>query len=174
MKAQKLLLSSKGQSIVEITLITPLLLAALYVTFDFGIALFTSHLTQNAVREAARIGTILPDCSVVSGSPTPRCVTAPKVGPVKCTSTDPVVQEVCTRLPTRLKENDPDVTVTLTGTVGAECRRMITVSASGNYNYGLYNLIALIGASNNKTLAINRSANARYELQPVTHTVPCT
>jgi Flp pilus assembly protein TadG len=173
MKAHKLLLSSKGQSIVEIALITPLLLAALYVAFDFGIALFTSHLTQNAVREGARIGAILPDCSVVSGTPTPSCVTAPEVGPVKCTSTDPVVQEVCTRLPTRLKENNPDVTVTLTGTIGAECRRMITVSVSGNYNYGLYNVITLIGASKPTPLAINRSANARYELQPVTYTVPC-
>jgi Flp pilus assembly protein TadG len=174
MKAQKLLFNSKGQSIVEITLITPLLLAALYVAFDFGIALFTSHLTQNAVREAARISAILPDCSVVSGSPTPACVTAAKVGPVKCTNTDPVVQEVCTRLPVRLKENDPDITVTLTGTVGAECRRMITVNTSGNYSYGLYNVMALIGVSNPKTLTINRSANARYELQPITYTVPCT
>jgi hypothetical protein len=173
-KAYKLLLGSKGQSLVEIALITPLLLVALYVAFDFGVALFTSHLTQNAAREAVRIGAILPDCSVVSGSPTPSCVTAPKVGPVKCTSADPVVQEVCTRLPTRLTENNPDVTVTLTGTMGDECRRMITVNVSGNYTYGLYNVMALFGASNPKTLTINRSANARYELQPVTYTVPCT
>jgi len=172
MKAHKLLLNSKGQSLVEIALITPLLLAALYVAFDFGVALFTAHLTQNAVREAVRIGAILPDCSVVSGSPA--CVTAGKVGPVKCTSSDPVVQEACTRLPTRLTENNPDITVTLTGSVGDECRRMITVSATGDYTYGLYNVMALIGASNSNTLPINRSANARYELQPVTYTVPCT
>ena len=46
----------KGQSIVEISLIAPLLLVALYIPADFGIAMFTAHLTQNAVREAARIG----------------------------------------------------------------------------------------------------------------------
>jgi len=46
----------KGQSIVEISLITPLLLVALYIPADFGIAIFTAHLTQNAVREAARFG----------------------------------------------------------------------------------------------------------------------
>ena len=172
--APKPLISQKGQSIVEITLITPLLLAALYVAFDFGIALFISHLTQNAVREGARIGAILPDCSVVSGSPAPSCVTAPKVGPVKCTSADPVVQEVCTRLPALLKQSDPDVTVTLTGGVGDTCRRMITVDVTGDYNYGLYNLMALIGATNPKTLVIDRFANARYELQPVTYTDPCT
>jgi hypothetical protein len=173
MNMLNLLSSRKGQSVVEISLITPLLLVALYVAVDFGVALFTAHLTQNAVREAVRVGAILPDCSVVSGSPTPPCVTAPNVGPVKCTDTTPVIQEVCTRLPALLKANNPDVTVTLTGTMGAACRRMITVSASGNYSYGLYNVMALIGISNPKTLAISRSANARYELQPVTYTDPC-
>src|SRR5258706_915084 len=46
----------KGQSIVELALITPLLLVALYIPADFGIAYFTAHITENAVREAARIG----------------------------------------------------------------------------------------------------------------------
>ena len=50
------LLNRKGQSIVEIALITPLVLIALYVPADFGIAFLSAHLTQNAVREAARIG----------------------------------------------------------------------------------------------------------------------
>src|SRR4026209_474393 len=45
-----------GQSIVEITLITPLLLIALYVPVDFGISFFIGNLTQTAVREGARIG----------------------------------------------------------------------------------------------------------------------
>ena len=49
-------LNSAGQSIVEISLVTPLVLIALYIPADFGIAMFTAHLTQNAVREAARIG----------------------------------------------------------------------------------------------------------------------
>ena len=52
----KLYRRSKGQSIVELTLLTPLILAALYVPADFGIAFFTAHLVQNATREAARIG----------------------------------------------------------------------------------------------------------------------
>src|SRR5438874_8275299 len=47
----------RGQSLIEIALITPLLLIALYVPMDFGIGLFMAHLTQNAVREGARIGT---------------------------------------------------------------------------------------------------------------------
>ena len=49
-------LDRSGQSIVEIGLVTPFLLIALYVPIDFGIAYYTAQLTQNAVREAARIG----------------------------------------------------------------------------------------------------------------------
>src|SRR3954469_1243795 len=49
-------MNQKGQSLVEIALITPLLLVALYIPADFGISLFMGHLTQNAVREGARIG----------------------------------------------------------------------------------------------------------------------
>jgi len=45
----------KGQSIVELSLMTPLLLVALYIPFDFGVSFFAAHLTQNAVREVARI-----------------------------------------------------------------------------------------------------------------------
>ena len=56
---QKLYRRSKGQSIVEFTLLTPLMLAALYIPADFGIAFFTAHLVQNATREAARIGTVM-------------------------------------------------------------------------------------------------------------------
>jgi Flp pilus assembly protein TadG len=47
---------SEGQSIVELTLLVPIILVALYVPADFGVAFFTAHLVQNATREAARIG----------------------------------------------------------------------------------------------------------------------
>src|SRR5262249_57750760 len=53
-----------GQSIVELTLITPLLLIALYIPADFGVAFLTAHLVQNAVREGARIGS-----GLTSGDP---------------------------------------------------------------------------------------------------------
>src|SRR5437867_13349176 len=49
--------NQRGQSLVEIALMTPLLLIALYILMDFGIGLFMAHLTQNAVREGSRIGT---------------------------------------------------------------------------------------------------------------------
>ena len=46
----------RGQSVVELALVTPLLLVALAIPFDFGIALFMANLTQNAAREGTRIG----------------------------------------------------------------------------------------------------------------------
>ncbi len=45
-----------GQSVVELAVITPLLLIALMIPADFGIALYTANLTQSAAREGARIG----------------------------------------------------------------------------------------------------------------------
>src|SRR3970282_2481870 len=94
MTGSRLLLNRRGQSIVEITLITPLLLAALYVVMDFVCLFFSSHYTQNAVREGARIGSILPDCAISS--------TVPCVGSVTnqaCPGTATVDREVCIRVP---------------------------------------------------------------------------
>ena len=49
--------NSRGQSMVELGLIAPLLLIALYIPVDFGVALFKAHMAQKAAREAARHGT---------------------------------------------------------------------------------------------------------------------
>ena len=48
--------NQRGQSIVEIALITPLLLIALYIPADFGVSFFMGNLIQTAAREGARIG----------------------------------------------------------------------------------------------------------------------
>src|SRR6266508_4017755 len=49
----------KGQSLVEIALITPLLLGALMVAVDFGIAFYMGNLVAVAARDGARIGSQL-------------------------------------------------------------------------------------------------------------------
>jgi Flp pilus assembly protein TadG len=167
MNARKLFLKRRGQSIIEITLITPLLLAALYVAMDFGMMFFTTHYTQTAVREASRIGSILPDCATG--------VTPPCVGTVTeaCSSaTAAVVQEACKRIPKRLTE--ATVTVTLTGLYyPATCMREVRVEASGIYNYGLYRAMALLGMSVPTNPMITRIATGRYQAQPVTVTGAC-
>jgi Flp pilus assembly protein TadG len=168
MSARKLLRNPQGQSIIELTLITPLLLAALYVAMDFGILFFTSHYTQNAVREAARIGAIMPDCAIDS--------TVPCVGTVTqlCSAaTATLVREACNRLPQALTA--ASVTVTLTGSYyPATCMRELKVTASGTYNYGLYRAMALMGFPVSPTTPVARYADARYQGQPVTVTGTCS
>ncbi len=167
MSSRKLLLNKRGQSIVEITLITPFLLVALYVAMDFGILFFTAHYTQNAVREAARIGAILPDCAIDATIP---CATT--VAAQACPGINKVVQEACARLTNRL--TDTTVAVTLTGNYHpATCMREVIVTASGTYSYGLYRVIALFGMPLPTSPAVTRSANARYQGQPVTVTGAC-
>jgi len=164
MKIRQVLRNRKGQSIVEITLITPLLLVALYVPADFGIAFFTAHLAQNAVREGARIGAISGECG------TKPCVVTVSEA---CPGSNSVIEEVCTRLPDRLT-GPPTVAVSLSGSLGATCMRLVKVEVTGKYNFFLYQLIRLIGVTlTNNDTSITRAAELRYELQPVTYSDPC-
>jgi Flp pilus assembly protein TadG len=146
------ILSSKGQSIVEIGLITPLLLVALYVPADFGMAMFTAHLTQNAVREAARIGVSTKD-------------------PFNSAAATAIKNETLSRLPTRLTAKI--VTVKYYGGGAPNCNSFVEVNAQGNYNYFLYQIIRLFGATVLDTLPITRTTRMRYEFQPVTNTPLC-
>ncbi len=109
----------KGQSIVEISLIAPLLLVALYIPADFGIAMFTAHLTQNAVREAARIAVSTKD-------------------PFNDAAATQIANEALNRLPARLTS----ATVTVTYYDGPAtvppvppCMQSVLVTAQGSYNY---------------------------------------
>ncbi|HEY7217388.1 MAG TPA: TadE family protein [Candidatus Binatia bacterium] len=143
------ILNRKGQSIVEITLITPLLLVALYVPADFGIAFFTAHLTQNAVREAARIG----------------ATKDPFV------STD-IRNEALSRMPAGL--TSPTATATLHSAGPAGCAQFVEVVGQGNYTYGLYKVMRLFGFTVPNNVLIRRRAWMRYEFQPITNSTPCT
>jgi hypothetical protein len=164
MKIGRLLSDKKGQSIVEIALIAPLLLVALYIPADFGIAFFTAHLTQNAVREGARIAAISAECG------TSPCVTT--VTESSCPGANSIVQEVCSRLPARL--NGPlSIDISLTGNLGDKCMRVAKVEVTGKYDFFLYQLIRLIGFDADDDTSITRAAEIRYELQPVTYSDPC-
>jgi Flp pilus assembly protein TadG len=140
----------KGQSIVEITLMTPLVLVALYVPFDFGMTIFTGHITQNAVRDAARIAS----------------------------STDLMDDTKAAALATKVFPNLPDllvsgsqatkrVTVNYYASGGpADCAQFVEVKAQGTYNFFLYKLIALIGPGAPNGVEITRTTQMRYEHQP--------
>jgi Flp pilus assembly protein TadG len=148
---EKLYRRSKGQSIVELTLLTPLILAALYIPADFGIAFYTAHLVQNATREAARIG--------ASMNPFDQAK---------------VENEATNRLPTGRFAVD-SVSSDLDGDSASTCMRRVLVTVTGTYSPFLYQLINLVvpGASVTE-ISITRSTAMRFDSQPLTNTGSCT
>jgi Flp pilus assembly protein TadG len=146
------LLDYSGQSIVEIGLVTPFLLVALYVPIDFGIAYYTAHLTQNAVREAARIGVSTKD-------------------PFDNAAANDIAAQARDRLPLRLKP--VTVTVEYFGPASATCMQSVSVTAAGSYDYFFYQMLRLVGATVlDNPVQISRVTRMRYEFQPVTNSTP--
>ena len=140
-----------GQSMVEMALITPLVLIALYIPADFGIAYYAAHLTQNAVREAARIGVSTKD-------------------PFNSAAATAVANEAMTRVPLRLKS--VTVTVSYFGPATATCLQSVSVSAQGSYNYFFYQILRLLGVTAPNSAIIARTSRMRYEFQPITNSTP--
>ena len=139
----------KGQSIVEISLITPLLLVALYVPFDFGMSIFAGYLTQNAVRDGARI--------------------ASNTDSLNSTKADSVADEVWNNLPKLLVEGPSatkQVTVNYYADGAADCAQFVEVIAGGTYIFTLYRLIGLLGITPPNPMQITRTTRMRYERQP--------
>jgi len=146
-------INQKGQSMVELTIMLPLIMIALYVPADFGIAFFTAHLTENAVREAARIGTGL-------------------AAPFGSSEENQVRNETLNRLPARL--TSPTVTVSFLDTGVANCMEVVEVTATGTYNFFLYQLVRLAGLSAPDTMTITRSVQMRYNYQSNSNNQVCT
>jgi Flp pilus assembly protein TadG len=151
--------NQRGQSLVEIALITPLLLIALYIPMDFGIGLFMAHLTQNAVREGARIGTGL---QKTGGTSAPFSFSSTEANTVKAA--------VNSRMPAFLSSKS----VTVNFYDGTACMEFIEVTAQGTYSFFLYQLMRLFGATVPDTINISRTTQMRYNYQPAANTTPCT
>jgi len=149
------LLNCKGQSIIEITLITPLILVALYVPFDFGMTMFTGHYTQIAVRDGARI--------------------AATTDLMDNTKAGNLATQVYSNLPQLLVSGSTtkQVTVKYYATGAANCSQYVEVKAQGTYNFFLYRLIALLGFSAPDGTQITRTTRMRYEFQPDANTGDC-
>jgi Flp pilus assembly protein TadG len=143
---------SNGQSIVELTLIVPLVLATLYIPADFGIAFFTAQMVQNATREAARIGA--------------------SMNPFVAAT---VENEATKRLPGG-KFVTSSVSATLNGSSTSTCMRRVVVTVSGNYNLFWYRLLNLMlpGTVTDTSLPITRSTAMRYDSQALTNTGSCS
>ena len=150
--------SQKGQSIIEISLITPLLLVALYVPADFGVAFFMGNLIQTAAREGARIGSGLQKSGEV-----PNLI-------FDSTHANTVKTEVLSRMPGALTGKS----VTVTFYTGTACMEFLEVTARGNYNYFLYQLIRLFGGTAPNSVTISRTTQMHYKYQPYMNNDYCT
>src|SRR5215467_4138644 len=148
----------RGQAIVEIALITPLLLIALYIPADFGIAFYMGNLTQNAAREGARIGSGLSKSGTV-----PNLI-------FSSTQADTVKTAVFNRLPDVLTNKN----VTVKFYNGTACMEFIEVTAQGDYNFFLYKLMGLFGSTVPDSVTISRTTQIRYNYQRFTNTAYCT
>jgi|SRR5687768_9513087 len=145
-------LNLKGQSIVEISLITPLLLVALYVPADFGVAFSVAHLTQNAVRESAR--------------------RAASIDPFDLTASTTIKNDALNRIPAWFG-GSKTATVTYHADGAADCARFVQVTGGGTYNYFLYRVMYLFGFSPPSNQSIIRTARMRHAAQPATYHAPC-
>lgn len=147
----------KGQSVVELALITPLLLVALYIPADFGIAFLTAHLVQNAVREGARIGS-----GLNSGDPD---------NPIGGTQGTTIEDAVLARLPQML--SGPSVNVKFYFNSEADtCMQVVEVTATGTYDYSLYHLMGLVGVTVPSSTPISRTTQMRYSYQRPENNTP--
>jgi hypothetical protein len=145
-----------AQSAVEFTLIFLVFIILAFLPVDFGLALYTAQLAQNASREGARIAAA--DPNLVSASCTLPCSSAPR-GSVLKAAADRMSQAL---LP------GASIVITLEPPSGANCNRLAEVSVSGHYKFFFYRLLQGIGvspASIPGAANIQRSTKMRWEHQ---------
>jgi len=129
---------SRGQAIVEFTLMLPIIIVLVGGLTDFGLAFFVGIATQNAVREGARVA-----------------ATTTGLGANNST----VASTVTRGIPDVAQFPATELTVTNTAPTGSAttCDGIVTVQASGTYHFAFLKYISF------NTQSIIRSATMRYE-----------
>jgi Flp pilus assembly protein TadG len=150
--------NQRGQSIVEISLITPLLLIALYIPADFGVSFFMGNLIQTAAREGARVGSGLQK----SGHIPNLFFSSAEATTVKT--------EVISRLPAYLTNK----TVTVTFYTGTACLEFVEVTAQAQYKFFMYQLMRLFGGNAPNSVTISRTTQMHIKYQPYGNNDYCT
>lgn len=154
---------SRGQAVVEFTLVFLLFVIIAWIPADFGLAFYTGQLAQNASREGARIAAA--DPKLGSGTPRGDPWTTSCTMP-SCSGN--ILSETAARISSALL---PGATITATldpDSVEGEvplCNRNVTVTVSGTYNYFFYQLLRALGNTIPDTLNIVRSTSMRWEHQ---------
>jgi Flp pilus assembly protein TadG len=131
--------ASKGQAVVEFTLVFVLFLVISWIPADFGLAFFTGQLAQNASREGARL--------------------AAATNPFNAAD---IQTQVSKRISSALLTNTSiNVTPpTCDPTLGM---KVVSVGVSGDYNFYFYQLLRLLGLPAPNSLTISRTTTMRYE-----------
>jgi Flp pilus assembly protein TadG len=151
-------LTSKGQALVEFTLVLVLLLVILWIPADFGLAFFTGQLAQSAAREGARIASAEPNYASQVGTCTiPACYSL--------TPSDNILRQTALRISSALL---PDAQVTLaTDTSAGTCMTKVRVTVQGTYTFFFYRLLTFMGiaGANTNPTQITRVTAMRWEHQ---------
>jgi hypothetical protein len=149
---------NKGQAAVEFTLVFILLVIIAWIPADFGLALYTGQIAQNAVREGARIAAADPNLpAAVAAVPSPPGCTMPG-----CYTAGNIYNETAVRLPaamlgaSTIEVKYPDG--------GSGCGKLLTVSVSGQYPFFFYKVLRFVGIE--VTIpTITRFTSMRWEHQ---------
>lgn len=155
----------KGQSFVEIALITPLLLGTLMVAVDFGIAFYMGNLIAVAARDGARIGSQLEKTGGTASDADFAVADAATVS-----------NKVQNSIPRYLTGRQIIVTFYEddAGVGPPPCSESIEVQVSGNYNFTLYRLMNFLGANVPASRTLTRSTRMRYNSQRYEQNTTCT
>lgn len=151
---------SNGQSIVELSLITPMLLVVLYIPADFGVAFFMTNIMNTAARDGARIGSGI---GKSAGDGTNRNFTAADAAKIK--------DSVVPKLPSYITGRSVRVKFYEDTAVG--CLEVVEVTVSGNYSYFFYQILRLFGVSVTNPVALSRTTQMPYRYQPYTNATRC-
>lgn len=146
---------SKGQAMVEFTLVFLLLLIVAWVPADFGLAFYTGQIAQNAAREGARIA---------AADPTLTAPVSPSCGPPlsSCFGAGNIFNETAVRMPMALMGSTSKITVTYPAAGSTACNQLVEVKVEGKYPFFFYKVLNMIGFNPNVPDII-RTAKMRWE-----------
>ena len=147
---------SKGQTLVEFTLVFVLLLIVAWIPADFGLAFYTGQIAQNAVREGARIAAADPNL--------PAAVAVPSCTMPGCYTAGNIYNETAARLPAAML-GPSTINVDYPAPGSAGCNQLVRVRVTGQYPYFFYKILRFIGINVNIP-QIQRSTSMRWEHQP--------
>lgn len=148
-------LNSKGQALVEFTLVFILLLIIAWIPADFGLAFYTGQIAQNSAREGARIAAA--DPNLASGQcDLPACYT----------ESNDLLKVTALRLPAALLTSG-NVKIEYPSPDGPStgCNQLVKVSVNGNYNFFFYQILRLVKVNVPDSTPIQRFTNMRWEHQ---------